>query len=106
MCPEPGRKLLGARFALQPALEEGGHHAVSGPEAGDALANSIDHTCAVRDRDQRQAELWVVASLNDQQIAVVQACGFHLHAHLPRTGLWRRPFNKGEVVNTKSRKPE
>jgi len=63
-------------------------------------SNSVDRTCAVRDRDQRQVELWVVAPFNDQQIAVVQACSLYPHAHLTRTGLWRRPFNKGEVVKT------
>ena len=98
VCLEPGSELFRAQSALQPALEEGAHRAVSWPEAPHAFAHGIHHARAVRDRDQRQAEFWIIEPLYHQQVTVVEGCGPDPHAHLAPAGLRHGPFGKGQVV--------
>src|SRR5438067_7981411 len=93
------RELLFARGAADPVLKEAVEHPISGLEAGNAWADRLHGARRVRERNEREFLPRAVASLDGEQVAVVQRHRPDPDEHLAGARLRDRTLHQIEAVD-------
>lgn len=84
------------RLAVEPLLHEDPGHALAHFHSRHAFADGDNLAHAIRKRRHWQAKVWIVGSLHNHQIAVVERPRAHLQEHLPGAWARLRPVGEGQ----------
>src|ERR1700722_303403 len=87
-------RFFGTGRPVKPVLHEDGGHAVAGVPGSHAVTYGHNFSGSIGDRDARKFQFWVVYTLDDHQIAVVERDRTDLDQHFSGPGRRGGPLHK------------